>query len=346
MRRPWLSTLVVVMAAGAWASSARAQDLAAAEALFREGRELMQKGDLAAGCAKLAESQRLDPSSGTLLNLASCHEQQGKLATAWAEYLAAARLAQTQGRPERVEEAKRRAGLIEPKLSYLTVRSAQPVEGQELRRGGVVITPGSRLPTDPGSHQIVVSAPGYQTVTLEVKIGTPSDEQVLEVPPLVKAEQPPKAGSTAAPPAASGAARLSGAGASSPPQLDEGGASWWPYAIGGTGVVLTGVGAAFGVMALGSYADAEDACPKRTACSPSAMELRSRADVRANIANVGLGLGLVGVGVGAYLLLTSEPSAAPSSAARRRAAPGGWARYEVLPLLERTSAGVGVQGAF
>ena len=44
-------------------------DVAAAEALYREGRALMEKGDLDAACPKLAESQRLDPSSGTALNL-------------------------------------------------------------------------------------------------------------------------------------------------------------------------------------------------------------------------------------------------------------------------------------
>src|SRR5262245_5300846 len=67
-----------------WTSWSRAQDPAAAEARFREARALLQENRVSEACAKFAESNRLDPSSGTLLNLANCHKTEGKLATAWA----------------------------------------------------------------------------------------------------------------------------------------------------------------------------------------------------------------------------------------------------------------------
>src|SRR6266699_3327978 len=73
----------------------------AAEALFREGRQLLKEAQVDEACLKLAESYSQEPASGTLLNLARCHEIQGKIATAWAEYAAAARLSRTQGREDR-----------------------------------------------------------------------------------------------------------------------------------------------------------------------------------------------------------------------------------------------------
>ena len=64
-------------------AGAEPRDPAAAEWLFREGRALMKKGDFAPACAKLAESQRLDPAVGTLMNLAECEERIGRTASAW-----------------------------------------------------------------------------------------------------------------------------------------------------------------------------------------------------------------------------------------------------------------------
>ena len=54
-----------------------------AEALFRQGRDAMQRQDYETACARFAESNRLDVAAGTLMNLATCEEKLGRVATAW-----------------------------------------------------------------------------------------------------------------------------------------------------------------------------------------------------------------------------------------------------------------------
>src|SRR5688572_10857098 len=71
---------------------------AAAEALFREGRRLLGAGQVDAACEKLAQSQKLDPSGGTLMNLADCHERQGKTASAWSGFVEAEVIARKEQR--------------------------------------------------------------------------------------------------------------------------------------------------------------------------------------------------------------------------------------------------------
>ena len=124
-----LSVLSVLATAWLAFSSTAAADPLTAEALFREGRRLLDEGRFDEACAKLAESQVQDPASGTLINLALCYEKQGKFATAWATYLAAAASARKDGRADRVLSAERKGAEIEPRVPRLVFRTAQPAAG-------------------------------------------------------------------------------------------------------------------------------------------------------------------------------------------------------------------------
>jgi hypothetical protein len=326
---------------------ARSDDPAAAEALFKEGKRLLKGGQVAAACQKLAESQRLDPSSGTLLNLASCHEQEGKTATAWAEFLAAARLARAQTRKDRAKEAETRAAALEPQLSYLTVEVPVVTQGLEVLRDGTKLDQGafgSKIPIDPGEHEITARAPSCRDWSVRVSVGKASDAKVITVPALTPSAAQPAGSASAAPapgpapvpaPVSAPAPAASAAAASSPPARSS---PTLAYVVGGVGIVATGVGAAFGMMALSAHKDAEALCPSYKGCSDAALDKRDQAGTRATIANVGIGLGLVGIGVGTYLLLASgsgKDAAAPEKAGLV------WE-----PVVGRGGAGAAVSGRF
>src|SRR5262249_9360049 len=104
-----------------WPASGETSNAASAEALFRDGKRLLEAHDYAASCSKLAESFRLAPATGTLLAPAMCHEAQGRIATAWGEYTDAAARARTEGRSDREQGALQRAAQLEAKLSTLNI---------------------------------------------------------------------------------------------------------------------------------------------------------------------------------------------------------------------------------
>lgn len=98
--------LVLALPFGAHAAEA---DSASAEALFREGKRLMDAGRYPEACPKLAESYRLDPATGALLATALCYERAGRLASAWAAYTEAAARAKQEGSVDREEIARDKA---------------------------------------------------------------------------------------------------------------------------------------------------------------------------------------------------------------------------------------------
>jgi len=171
-----------VVTALALPASARAQaptiDAALAETLFREAKLLMEAGNYPVACPKLAESQRLDPGTGTLLAIALCHQGEGKTATAWAEFADVVTAANKDGRADRVKFARERMVALERTLSRLTVdvpASLRGVSGLEVKRNGIVIGKaawGTAMPVDPGVHVVEASAPGKRRMAVTMTIGT------------------------------------------------------------------------------------------------------------------------------------------------------------------------------
>src|SRR5260221_8706952 len=159
------AAVVVLFAPLSASAQSAGAEVALAEALYQKGRQLMAEGKYAEACPKFAESYRLDAATGTLLNLAACHESEKKLATAWAEFSEAAASARRDHRDDRVKFAEEHLAAIEPKLSRLTVTVAPNAEVPQLKLqvdGAVVLAAarGVPAPVDPGEHVVEAHAPG------------------------------------------------------------------------------------------------------------------------------------------------------------------------------------------
>src|SRR6476660_7801185 len=129
---------IVICSSGGASAEPSAADKSLATQLFKEGRTLVDQGRVPEGCRKLEESQRLDPGGGTLLNVALCHEKEGRTATAWTEFTEALGLAKKDDRPQRIELAQTHIAALEPTLSRLVIQvpATSDLPDLEIKRDG------------------------------------------------------------------------------------------------------------------------------------------------------------------------------------------------------------------
>ncbi len=294
-RAPLLLALVCV-AAVAHADTARPSDPAAAEALFTEAKGLMDAQRFNEACPKLEASMRLDPGTGTLLNLALCHEATGKTATAWAEFREVAMRSERAGRRDRVELARQHAATLLARLSYLTITVAPAAHfpGLSIELDGLV-RPDSALtniPVDPGKHHVTASAPGKKPFAADVEVGVDGEKREVTIEALEVLPQPAPVAPSPAPTEASGSRT----------------AAW---TTAGIGVAALATGAVFGGLALSAKDHATRDCPDKVNCSEHAHDESTSALLFANVSNVGIGAGVLLAGVSAYLFATSPVVVAP-----------------------------------
>ncbi|MBW2526107.1 MAG: hypothetical protein JRI23_18140 [Deltaproteobacteria bacterium] len=317
-------TLAIAATATLAPQAARADDKATAQVLFEAARKLMDEGKYAEACPKLAESHRLDPGGGTLLNLAVCHENEGKTATAWGEFKEALGMARADGRQDRISLAEERIAALEPKLSRLVVTVAP-----EAKVAGLVVTVdgtemgepvwGIATPVDPGQRKVSARAPSHEPWETTVTLGAEADQQAVQVPKL----EP----SATAPAPMPGPTAPAGPGTAPPPPPDDGAPSDGStqrlvgYIVGGAGLASAVVGGIFGGLAISKNAEAEDAgCDDTTCPSPDALDASDSAKTNATLSNVfvGAGLGLVAVGV---IVVLTAPDGSGEEASTTAIAP-------------------------
>jgi hypothetical protein len=275
------------------AKAQQAGEAALAQRLFEEGRELVGAGRYAEACPKFAESQRLDPAVGTLLNLGQCYEKTNRPASAWATYKDAEASAARAGQRERAASAAARAEELRGALPSVVVDVPRPVPGLVVRCAGREIGSavwGVAIPVDPGPVRIEASAPSRAPWSREVDVTLGAHARV-SVPELDPAAAPQH--------------ESSALGRSSTPRV---------LAFAGGAAFLVG-GAVTAIAAIEKYHTADrDHCTAR-GCDDEGLRQIDGAKTLAVVSQISLLVGAAGVASGFYLLLSTPTSATPVRAA-------------------------------
>lgn len=172
--------------AGAQTATAQAQNL------FDEGRRLLAGGKIAEACLAFEASEKLDPVVTTQLNLASCREQNNQLASAWAAFVEAERMAHAAGNGKLEKVANGHARKLQPRLSRLTIAVPpdRRIAGLEVLRGSDPVDAArwnQAVPIDGGSYTITARAPGREPWSTITTVKTEGDVQTVSVPQLTEA---------------------------------------------------------------------------------------------------------------------------------------------------------------
>jgi hypothetical protein len=313
---------VVAVLVAATATTVTAQSNPQAEALFRQGRELLKQGKISEACESFEASQRLETGIGTLLNLADCRAKNGQLATAWALFLRAAELAQVTPNEERRAKAARRfAAELEPRLPYLTVSvpDDSKVDGLEITLNGDPLDRGLwnvGVPMDPGQHVVEGQAPGHEpwstTVTVEE-----AERRSVEVPRFKRIQSltaPLGVASTGA-----GSNQLADAPDGGMPPLRKA-----AVGVGAAGAVGLAASAVFGLQARSKWNDAQE---------QQDDGLRKQAETRATLSTASAVVGVACVGTAVTLWILGKPE-------------GGRVRTAVLPASEGRGATISLSARF
>jgi hypothetical protein len=300
-------SLVVVLALVPGLARAQPTDeaRARADALFREGQDLLTAGQVPTACARLEESQRLDPKLGRLLNVAYCHEKLGRVATAWSEYNQAAALAVQTKQAERESFARKQASQLAQKLPFVQLDLSTAREVSQVTVDGAALTRDQwavPFPLDPGDHALTFGAAGHKTRTQTVTVSTAGTTRVA-VAPLEVGDSAPSPAPTSATSPSQGDEHPEPLPTQPPDVEPQSRGSRTPgWIVGGVGVAALGIGAGFGIDAITLKSSADSQCPQHR-CTPSGLSTIGDAKNAALVSTIGLAVGAVGVGVGTWLIL-------------------------------------------
>jgi hypothetical protein len=303
-------------------SVARAGDPEKADALFRQGRAALERGQYVRACELLRKSLDEDPAaSGTLMNLAYCHQVTGKFWQAYVEYAEAARTATSADRRDFAMESMHAVAEKLPKIALQFGDEGARV----LREDGTAIDdPRQPFPVEPGHRIITLVAPNG--ARRELALDVPARAGVVAV---IVTSNGTSSTTTLSPTEARGEPTPT----SSPNTAADGSTRRQiALGVGALGIAGLAAGTYFGLK---SFAIRDSACPGPTKdCDAAGLErIHGSATTTAVLSTIFFGVGLAGIAGGIALFVLPNENAASSSAT-------------ILPIVGRGYGGVAVERRF
>jgi hypothetical protein len=249
-----------------------------ADALFAEGKALVDSNLLQA-CTKFEESLHLNPAAiGTLLNVALCDEKLGRIASAIVKFSEARDRAKEQGLPEHIRAAEEHILALEPSVPHVAITLTEQLPETKILIDDAIIALDAiaNVAVDPGERVIVVSAPARLPYRAKLVFAR-GEHKDLTIPALAESVT-----------VRSSQRRIG-------------------QIATGVGATAAGAGLGFGLYALHLYnKQFDDGRCRHVAgtgdlCQPNGQ---SRTERARSLGNVGTVLGIAGVvvtGVGAFL---------------------------------------------
>jgi hypothetical protein len=310
------------------------EDIAAARSLGTDGVKLAESGDCKGAIPKLQGAEKLFHAPTTADWLGECQIKVGQLVAGTETLNRVVHETLAPNAPAAFTAAQQRANVALqaalPKIAQLKIH----VDGAPPDQVTVTVDDDkvpsvlfdSNRPTDPGTHQVKASAPGFTDAVQSVQL-TPGGSTAVTLALTATGAPPPVAPVPAATPAPAPAP-------SEPPPTSaesQGHSKAVPIillAVGGAGLV---VGASFGVLALGTKSSLDSSCANKVCPSSSQGNINSLG-TQAWVSNIGFGVGIIAGALGTYFLLSSGGSEQPKSASTA---------LEVRPWVGLGSAGLG-----
>ena len=312
----------------------QAENIAAARSLGIEGVQLAEAGKCDQAIEKLSRAESLYHAPTILDRLGECQITVGQIVLGTENLDRVVREPLAANAPKAFRDAQARAkkalDAALPRIAYLTV-NVEPKEAKiTVTVGGAPVPDallGAERPTDPGTRDVVASAPGYltqkttvtlaegghQAVTLRLPLDPNAAKPGAEIPATAVVAPPPPPPPPPAPaaPASNGAKTLG-------------------YVLIGTGAAGIVVGSITGALALQKKGNLD--CPDNH-CSGSDADTLHGAKHMALASTISFAIGIPAAAIGTVLLLTSNKS-------QERAEKGRAKHFAAEPYIGPSSAGV------